>query len=123
VLSVHPLQPFNFTVSAAFSSSQQSTNASPGSDHLSTFSSSALPVFTPLAHTAKLKSMKQFTLEYWTDDGWFVGRLKEMPAVMSQGETLDELQKMIRDAYQLMVEDASKDTFVPKERHEMAISL
>jgi predicted RNase H-like HicB family nuclease len=32
--------------------------------------------------------VKQFTLEYWKDDGWFVGRLKEMPAVISQGETL-----------------------------------
>jgi predicted RNase H-like HicB family nuclease len=67
--------------------------------------------------------MKQFTLEYWTDDGWFVGRLKEMPSVMSQGETLDELQAMIRDAYRLMVEDASESTFVPTERHEVAISL
>ena len=73
--------------------------------------------------TAKLRTMKEFTLEYWTDDGWFVGRLKEMPAVMSQGETLEKLQAMIRDAYRLMVEDAAESTFVPKERHEMAISL
>jgi len=67
--------------------------------------------------------MKQFTLEYWKDDGWYVGRLKEMPSVMSQGETLEELQKMIRDAYQLMVEDAIEDASVPKERQELAISL
>ena len=67
--------------------------------------------------------MKQFTLEYWKDDGWYVGRLKEMPAVMSQGETLDELQTMIRDAYHLMVEDAAENSFVPAERQELAISL
>jgi predicted RNase H-like HicB family nuclease len=67
--------------------------------------------------------MKQFTLAYWTDDGWFVGRLKEMPAVMSQGETLGKLQAMIRDAYQLMVEDAAESTSAPKERQEMSISL
>jgi len=67
--------------------------------------------------------MKQFTLEYWPDDGWFVGRLKEMPSVMSQGETLEELQEMIRDAYQLMVEDAAENAFVPKEKQELAISL
>jgi predicted RNase H-like HicB family nuclease len=67
--------------------------------------------------------MKQFTLEYWTDDGWYVGRLKEMPAVMSQGETLEELQKMIGDAYRLIVDDATESTFVPSERHEIAISL
>ena len=67
--------------------------------------------------------MKQFTLEYWTDDGWYVGRLKEMPAVMSQGQTLEELQAMIRDAYRLVIEDAGESTFAPKEKHEMAISL
>ena len=67
--------------------------------------------------------MKQFTLEYWIDDGWFVGRLKEMPAVMSQGETLEELQTMIRDAYALMVEDAAENVFVPKEKQELSISL
>ena len=65
--------------------------------------------------------MKQFTLEYWEDDGWFVGRLKEWPAVMSQGKTLDELQEMIRDAYQLMLEDATAD--LPADRREMQIAL
>jgi predicted RNase H-like HicB family nuclease len=44
-----------------------------------------------------------------------------MPAVMSQGETLEELQAMIRDAYHLMVQDAN--VFVPEERQELAISL
>jgi predicted RNase H-like HicB family nuclease len=67
--------------------------------------------------------MKQFTLEYWTDDGWFVGRVKEMPAVMSQGETLDDLKAMIRDAYRLIVEDAAESAFVPSETQEMTISL
>jgi predicted RNase H-like HicB family nuclease len=79
--------------------------------------------FTVPLCLVKLKRMKQFTLEYWTDDGWYVGRLKEMPAVMSQGETLEELQAMIRDAYRLITEDAAENTFVPRERHEMAISL
>lgn len=45
----------------------------------------------------------QFTLEYWRDDVWFVGRLVEVPAVFSQGETLDELRENIQDAYDLMV--------------------
>jgi predicted RNase H-like HicB family nuclease len=43
-----------------------------------------------------------FTLEYWTDDGWYVGRLSEIPGVFSQGETLEELQENIREAYQLI---------------------
>lgn len=47
---------------------------------------------------------KLFTLEYWTDDDWYVGKLKEVPGVFSQGATLDELETNIRDAYHLMVE-------------------
>ncbi len=45
-----------------------------------------------------------FTLEYWMDDEWYVGKLKEVPGVFSQGATLDELETNIRDAYHLMVE-------------------
>lgn len=47
---------------------------------------------------------KTFTLEYWIDDGWFVGRLKEIPSVFSQGETLEDLEDNIRDDYQLIRE-------------------
>ena len=50
---------------------------------------------------------QQFTLEYWQDDGWYVGKLKEIPGVFSQGETIEELEKNIQDAYRLMIEDES----------------
>ncbi len=54
----------------------------------------------------KRKKMKgNFTLEYWQDEGWYVGRLQEIPNVFSQGETLSELEGNIRDAYCLMLED------------------
>ena len=46
--------------------------------------------------------LDQFTLEYWQDGDWFVGRLLEVPGVFSQGETLEELHENIQDAYQLM---------------------
>jgi predicted RNase H-like HicB family nuclease len=46
---------------------------------------------------------KQFTLEYWIDDDWYVGRLKEVPGVFSQGESLQELEENIRDAYGMMI--------------------
>ena len=46
------------------------------------------------------------TLEYWLDKGWYVGRLKEVPGVFSQGASLQELEENIRDAYQLMMEEA-----------------
>ena len=44
-----------------------------------------------------------FTLEFWRDGRWFVGRLVEVPGVFSQGESLDELRENIQDAYDLMV--------------------
>jgi predicted RNase H-like HicB family nuclease len=53
---------------------------------------------------------RQFTLEYWLDDDWYIGRLKEVPGVFSQGETLGELEEDIRQAYQLMMADAKMPT-------------
>ena len=45
-----------------------------------------------------------WTLEYTKDDaGWYVGRLREVPGVLSQGATLKELEENIRDAYQLVI--------------------
>ncbi|MBI3779602.1 MAG: type II toxin-antitoxin system HicB family antitoxin [candidate division NC10 bacterium] len=44
----------------------------------------------------------KFTLDYWEDEGWYVGRLREVPGVFSQGKTLDELEENIREVYQLM---------------------
>ncbi len=48
---------------------------------------------------------QSFILEYWQDDGWLVGRLRGIPGVFSQGETLEELKENIRDAYELMREE------------------
>jgi len=45
---------------------------------------------------------KEFTLGYWMDDGWYVGRLREAPDVFSQGKTFEELQLNIKDAFDLM---------------------
>jgi len=47
----------------------------------------------------------KFTLEYWRDDDWYVGRLREVPGVFSQGETIHELEENIRDAYRLMLQE------------------
>ena len=51
--------------------------------------------------------LRRFTLEYWVDEGWYVGRLKEIPGVFSQGESLEELEENIRDAYHLMTAEES----------------
>jgi predicted RNase H-like HicB family nuclease len=49
--------------------------------------------------------VRHFTLEYWIDDGWYVGKLREVPGVFSQGETLEELEDNIKDAYHIMLEE------------------
>ncbi|MBA7539587.1 hypothetical protein ES705_31867 [subsurface metagenome] len=41
----------------------------------------------------KQTMLNHFTLEYWIDDNWYVGRRKEVPGVFSQGESLEELEK------------------------------
>jgi predicted RNase H-like HicB family nuclease len=45
----------------------------------------------------------RFTLEFWREGDFYVGRLLEVPGVFSQGETLEELRENIQDAYDLMV--------------------
>jgi predicted RNase H-like HicB family nuclease len=49
--------------------------------------------------------VRHFTLEYWIDDGWYVGKLREVPGVFSQGETLEELEDNIKDAYHVMLDE------------------
>jgi len=46
----------------------------------------------------------KYTMEYWVDEDWFVGRLKEIPGVFSQGKTVEELEENLKDAYKIMAE-------------------
>ena len=50
--------------------------------------------------------LRHFTLVYWIDDNWYVGKLRAVPGVFSQDKTLEELEENIRDAYHLMVEES-----------------
>ncbi|NPV00251.1 MAG: type II toxin-antitoxin system HicB family antitoxin [Brevinematales bacterium] len=43
-----------------------------------------------------------YTMEYWMDEGWYVGRLKEIPGIFSQGKTVEELEVNLKDAYKMM---------------------
>jgi predicted RNase H-like HicB family nuclease len=64
-----------------------------------------------------------FTLEYWQDDNWFVGRLKEVPGVFSQGETLAELKENIADAYRMMLETDVEPMHVGSQTVELAVEV
>jgi predicted RNase H-like HicB family nuclease len=65
--------------------------------------------------------MATFTLEYWMDEDWYVGRLKEMPGVFSQGETLADLKENLRDAYHLLQEDQQPPTGTPVQTDEIQV--
>ena len=43
-----------------------------------------------------------FTLEYWDEDGWLVGQLREVPSVFSQAKDLPELEANIKEVYELL---------------------
>jgi len=68
------------------------------------------------------EKMAKLTLEYWQDEGWYVGRLVEVPGVFSQGETLDELKENIQDAYKLMLDTEPID-FIPAQKNRIAVEL
>jgi predicted RNase H-like HicB family nuclease len=42
------------------------------------------------------------TLECWRDEGWWVGRIREYPDVMTQGETWEDFLENLRDAYETL---------------------
>jgi predicted RNase H-like HicB family nuclease len=55
---------------------------------------------------------------YWKSDRFWLGKLLEHPEIMTQGETLEELEENIKDAYLLMAMDE-----VPEEYQTKVISL
>jgi len=64
--------------------------------------------------------LRKFTLEYWIEDDWYVGKLKEVPGVFSQGKTFDELKFNIAEVYQLMIE---VDDEIEAEKQQIEIEV
>jgi predicted RNase H-like HicB family nuclease len=65
----------------------------------------------------------RFTLEYWRDGDWYVGRLVEVPGVFSQGESMDELRENIQDAYELIVTHDRPPVPATAEREAVELDL
>ena len=42
---------------------------------------------------------------YWKGEKFWLGKVLEHPEIMSQGETLEELEENLKDAYKLMLMD------------------
>ncbi len=65
------------------------------------------------------KSMvRKLTMMYWKGDRFWLGKLLEHPEVMTQGETLAELEENLKDAFRLMAMDD-----VPKDYKTKEIAL
>ncbi len=52
---------------------------------------------------------------YWKSDHFWLGKLLDHPEIMTQGETLEELEENIRDAYLLMAMDEVPSGYQVKE--------
>jgi predicted RNase H-like HicB family nuclease len=52
---------------------------------------------------------------YWKGEHFWVGKLLEHPEIMTQGETLGELEENLKDAYRAMVLDDVPESFQTKE--------
>jgi predicted RNase H-like HicB family nuclease len=58
----------------------------------------------------KERLMPKVTMVYWQGERFWLGKLLEHPEIMTQGETLEELEENLKDAYRLMVlEDVPAD--------------
>jgi len=55
---------------------------------------------------------------YWKGKKYWLGKLLEHPEIMTQGETVEELEENMKDAYLLMAMDD-----VPKEHKMKEIAI
>jgi predicted RNase H-like HicB family nuclease len=49
--------------------------------------------------------MIRVNMVYWKEEQFWLGKLLEHPEVMTQGETIEELEENLRDAYRLLILD------------------
>ena len=58
-----------------------------------------------------MKQVEQhLTMIYWKGDKFWLGKLLEHPEIMTQGETIEELEENLRDAYlSLFMDDVPED--------------
>ena len=56
----------------------------------------------------------QLTMVYWKSDTFWLGKLLEHPEIMTQGETLEELEENLKDAYLLMAMDDVPEDYQTK---------
>ncbi len=58
---------------------------------------------------------KRMTMIYWKGEQFWLWKLLEHPEIMTQGETLEELEENLRDAFRLMYMDDVPEDYDVKE--------
>jgi len=58
---------------------------------------------------------QKLTMLYWKGEKFWLGKLMEHPEIMTQGESVEELEKNIKDAYRSMVMDDVPEKFQVKQ--------
>jgi len=58
---------------------------------------------------------KRFTMVYWKGEKFWLGKILEYPEIMTQGETVEELEDNLRDAYKMMVMEDVPENYQIKE--------
>ena len=57
----------------------------------------------------------KLNIVYWKSKKFWLGKILEHPEIMSQGETLEELEENLKDAYKLMLMDDVPSDYGLKE--------
>ncbi|HEY5868767.1 MAG TPA: type II toxin-antitoxin system HicB family antitoxin [Candidatus Tectomicrobia bacterium] len=61
---------------------------------------------------------RRLTMVYWKGEQFWLGKLLEYPEIMTQGETVEELEANLKDAYTLLIMDD-----VPEQHHTKEIAV
>ena len=56
-------------------------------------------------------AFSRMTMVYWKSKKFWLGKLLEHPEIMTQGRTLEELERNIREAYMLMALDEVPENY------------
>ena len=67
------------------------------------------------AGTAGPSAFSRMTMVYWKSKKFWLGKLLEHPEIMTQGRTLEELERNIREAFMLMALDEVPEKYQIRE--------
>ena len=57
----------------------------------------------------------KITMIYWKGEKFWLGKILEHPEIMTQGESIEELEENLKDAFRLMLMDGVHSDYKLKE--------